>query len=109
MFQDRNFSYENIDPFTSDIVPAKDDSLHLDPLVNPRQAGFKTKNPEEKIPDTTNGNNSNKFIPPMENWHQKRKGLGTVKQKKRKALKLKEKTDTIVKFFSFSDPEVQEY
>ena len=49
IFQERNFSYENIDPFCRDILPSKDDSLHLDPLVNPRQVNFnKTKASEER-------------------------------------------------------------
>lgn len=96
MFQERNFSYENLDPICSEVVPPKEDSLHLDPLVNPRQANFnKTKVIEERYILNLKIS-SNKFIPPVENWHEKRKGLGTVKQNKRKALKLKEKSDTIV-------------
>lgn len=48
-FQERNFSYENLDPICSEIVPSKEDSLHLDPLVNPRQANFnKTKAVEDR-------------------------------------------------------------
>lgn len=98
IFQQRNFSYENIDPFWNDIIPSKDDSLHLDPLVNPRQVNFnKTKAAEERYSAGLIPNSSNKFIPSVESWNEKRKGLGTVKQAKRKTLKLKDKTDTLVR------------
>jgi len=64
-------------------------------LVNPRQVNFnKTKAAEES---------SNKFIPSVESWNEKRKGLGTVKQAKRKALKLKDKTDTLIQKYKNSD------
>ena len=87
--------------------------MHLDPLVSPSKAAFnKTKVAEERnldnilrISEGEQIENFNKFISPnMENrQEQKRKGMSTVKQSKRKKLKLKEKTDprVIISFIIF--------
>ncbi|CAI2359152.1 unnamed protein product [Moneuplotes crassus] len=88
IFQERNFSYENMDPFCNDIMAPKDDPLHLDSLTNSKQVNLNKPTLMEE--------NSNKHIPAVEIWNEKRKGFGTVKPSKRKALKLKEKTDTII-------------
>ena len=91
---EKNKSYDIMDQFGSDNNIPKDESLHLNPLVNPRQPLVA----KPKILEDKNAENSssNEFIPPVENWYEKRKGLGTVKQNKRKKLKLKEKAETRV-------------
>lgn len=66
---EKNKSLDTIDRIGSD-GNAKDDSLHLDPLVNPHRVAFnKTKIQEEGV---------------SEPWIEKRKGLSTAHQQKRK-------------------------
>lgn len=69
---EKNKSLDTIDRIGND-GNAKDDSLHLDPLINPQRAAFnKTKIQEEGI---------------NEPWIEKRKGLSTAHQSKRKKVK----------------------
>ena len=84
---EKNKSLDNIDP--------QNESLHLEPIANQRKANFnKTKVADERNLENIFGCSSNKLIAPnAENWHEKRKGMSTVKQNKRKKLKLKEKPE----------------
>lgn len=65
---EKNKSLDNIEHLNSD--SNKEDSLHLDPLVNPNKVNFnKTKVPEDSH---------------IDNLIEKRKGLSTVHQKRKK-------------------------
>lgn len=104
---EKNKSDDHIDQIGNDnSTQNKEDSLRLDPLISPCKAAFnKSKVAEErnlenilKISELEQIDNSNRFIAPnMENrQEQKRISMGTVKQNKRKKLKLKEKVDSRV-------------
>lgn len=81
---EKNKSLDNLDQYAQDSSAQKNDSFHLESLVNPNKASFnKTKVPDDSA---------------IEYWGDKRKGLSTVHQLKRNKIKNKDKPDIRVIF-----------
>lgn len=79
---EKNKSLDHIESDGVGVTTNKDESVHLDPLVNSNKASFnKTKVPEDVH---------------LEQWIDKRKGMSTVHQFKRKKLKTREKNENKV-------------